>query len=462
MSGNGAGTTLAEALAEWAVRVDPEALTRDRRDRVADSIADTVAMVVAGGARAEMAPLWRHAVGVGLGAEQAEVWGRGVRASAPVAAMLNATAGHLLDFDDTHYLIHGHPSTVVVPAAAAAAQSVNAGGNRVHAGVIAGLGVMAVMARAFGPEHYSDGWHSTSTCGVFGAAAAAAVALDLDADRTANALAIAASSAQGVRANFGTLLKPFHAGLAARAGVEAAMLSAAGVDAAPNALESGLGAIALYGRRDDAAGVAARLIAAGLVDADAAPDDLGLKLYPCCRGAHFAIDAALDARGLVPAGVTIVGARVVVPLGSRTALIYDDPATGLEAKFSLPYTVATAVVRGLPAIAHFEDAAVGDPAVQQMMRRIEVIEDDSHGDLSSTMTGRYAEVMLVSDDARTFTARVDDARGSATRPLTRDEVDAKFRAAVGPVLGDSRAVALLERTRGLLHPGASGSALLGV
>lgn len=444
--------TLSSVLARWSVEIDPDSLSRNLRAKVDDSIVDTVGVAIAGldhssfdGIRRLIGQVEPAAPG-GVSSTRegrAERWSDGGCVSAPAAALANAAAGHLLDFDDTHYLIHGHPSTVVVPAAVAAAQEAGASGFDVVRGYLAGIGVMAAIARAFGPEHYSRGWHSTSTCGVFGAAAAASVAAGLDAPQTADALGAAASFSQGVRANFGTVLKPLHAGLAARAGVEAMLLARAGVHSAPDAIEGRFGSLLLFGDGSWSLDAVDQLLS----EADAAPEGLGLKLYPCCRGAHFAVDAALEVRQAIPPGETVRTVLVTVPLGAKTALIHDDPQTGLEAKFSLPYAVATALVRGVPVIAHFEDDAVSDPEVRAVMSRIVVVEDARGGDLSATMTGRYADVEVTTESGLRRRARVDDAKGSATRPLASSEVDSKFLSAVSASRGDEAAAMLLRRLR---------------
>lgn len=433
-----------DALAGWAGAVAWEEIPDAAALKIVDSVVDTVAVAIAGANHEDFAPVRAYLDATGLGAGSASMWGSGAPAHAATAAFANATAGHLLDFDDVHYLIHGHPSTVLLPAVMAVAEECDADGSTLLRGFAAGLGVMTAIARAFGPEHYSRGWHSTSTCGVIGAAAGAAVVLGLPRDRIRNAMAIAVSRASGVRANFGTLLKPMHAGFAARDGVEAALLSAHGVNAAPDPLTAPLGGLALFGDGSWQPDLT-RLLG----DADAAATGLGLKLYPCCRGSHYAVDAALDVRESLPAGVAVDRIEIVVPLGAKTALIYDDPRTGLQGKFSLPYTVATALRRGLPLIEHFADDAVHDPGVRGLMARMNVVEDASQGDLSSTMTGRYAEITVDTADGGRHRARVDDARGSSTRPLTSTEVDTKFLSAVAPWSGAGGATTLLGELRSL-------------
>src|SRR5690606_27768257 len=165
--------------------------------------------------------------------------------------------------------------------------------------------------------------------------------------------------------------------------------------------------------------------------------------------AHHAIDAALEVRRQlgVPAD-DIASVRVEVPLGAKTALIYDDPATGLEGKFSLPYAVATTLAHGVPRLVHFTDAAVRDERTRRIMRRLVIVEDDSAGDLSGNMADRYAIVEVRTTDGRRVSARVDDARGSWSHPLTDAEVDAKFAMTAGTVLRPDRVQDLLRSIRG--------------
>jgi len=175
-------------------------------------------------------------------------------------------------------------------------------------------------------------------------------------------------------------------------------------------------------------------------------DELGIKPYPACRGAHYAIDAALEVHAQLD-GASIEAVQVQVPLGAKVALLYDDPRTGLEAKFSLPYAVATTLAHGLPTLERFTDDAVGDPATRAVMARISVTEDDSAGDLGASMDGRYAEVRAVTADGRSAHARVDDARGSWSRPLSQQEIDEKFAATAGTFLAPDRVGRLLVALR---------------
>lgn len=445
---------ITSALAQWCQQVSWQALSPARRQRVVNAFIDTVGVAIAGTRDPGFARVRSFLDRIGgwgdrgTGGRDAEVWGWGTPAGLTSAAFLNATAGHILDFDDVHYGIHGHPSTVLFPALVAVAQAERLTSERVLVGYVAGVGVMTAVSRLYGPRHYSVGWHPTSTCGAVGAAAGVATALGAPEEQIVTAISAAVSMAAGVRANFGTLLKPLHAGFAARSGIEAAYLAASGVSAAPAALESRLGGIDVFGdgsllhRYADPVDAALEAARRGI-------DELGLKLYPCCRGAHYAIDAALEVRQRLGAtGADIADVWVQVPLGAKTALIYDDPQTGLEGKFSLPYAVATALAYGVPRLGHFTDTAVQDPLTRQIMRRLVVVEDDSAGDLSGSMEGRYAIVEARTHDGRRARARVDDARGSWTRPLTDAEVDDKFATTAGMALPPERARDFVRAIRG--------------
>lgn len=439
----------AEALAAWAASVRWEDVSEADRGLVVDALVDTVGVALAGMAQSELDGVLAAAERLGLlGAGPAEIWGSTTSVAPGAAALLNATAGHLLDFDDVHYLLHGHPSTVLWPALVAVAQAEGLPARALLEGYVAGLGAMAGVSVMFGPRHYSNGWHSTATIGTIGAAAGVATALGLGPDGVLAAMGAGASMASGIRANFGTVLKPFHAGLAARGAVEAAVLAASGVLASRNALAGPLGAVAVFGDRSWPGEGAPE--APVLAAASRATSELGLKLYPACRGAHYAIDAALDVRtSLGDAVGDVEHVHVVVPLGSRTALLYDDPETALQAKFSLPYSVATTLAHGIPTFAHYTEESIVDPRTRALMATMTVVEDTSRGDLSASMEGRYAYVEARTSTGETVSAITRDVRGSAERPLLPEEVDTKFLDAAGLVLDADAAMALLVSLRAL-------------
>ena len=212
-----------------------------------------------------------------------------------------------------------------------------------------GFEVQARLGRAIGEAHYALGWHATSTFGTVGAAAASARMLGLDAARTATALSIAASLASGLQVNFGTMTKPLHAGWAARNGIVAASMAAAGLTASADATRgaewSAPRIVRWRGFDEDA------IVSKLGEEWDILSNGIGVKLYPCCYATHRAVDAALEIRERMLLDEVAIHAdriekiEVKVSKGGLTPLISEAPTTGLEAKFSMEYCVAAALAR---------------------------------------------------------------------------------------------------------------------
>ncbi|HTO68253.1 MAG TPA: MmgE/PrpD family protein [Myxococcota bacterium] len=367
---------------------------------------------------------WARAQG---GREAATLWGSGQRVPAPLAALANGAAAHALDFDDVSWAMNGHPTVPLLPAALAAAEVAGASGMDLLRAFVAGFEVEARIGQMLGRPHYEKGWHATSTAGVFGATAACAFLLGLNAGELRRAFGIAASRAAGTRANFGTDTKPLHAGLAARAGLEAAELAKLGVTAREDILETEMGLADLYGAKRPAA-----LPPLGAPFALERPG-LELKPYPSCRFTHRAIDLVLALRE--KHGERALRAIEVAgdPLGQKI-LIYATPRTGLEAKFSLQYCAAVAWLDGWPGLGSFSDARAAREDVQSLLRRVAVRE----------ARGAEEEVELVFADGARERATARLAKGNPEVPLTEAERLAKVRACVGPVLGSAKAERLID------------------
>jgi len=395
------------------------------------AVLDGLACAIAGSGEPVAARLrsWACAQG-GIGT--ATLWGTGERVPAGLAALVNGAAAHALDFDDVSWAMNGHPTVPLLPAALAAAELVNASGAELLRAFVAGFEIEARIGQMLGRPHYERGWHATATAGVFGAAAAAGFLLGLDAGELRRAFGIACSRASGTRANFGTDAKPLHAGLAARAGLEAAQLAKLGVTAREDALEAEMGLADLYG-----AARPARLPALGAPFALERPG-LELKPYPSCRFTHRAIDAVLALREK-HGGRELRAIEVASdPLGLKV-LIHPTPRTGLEAKFSLQYCAAVAWLDGWPGLASFSDARAAGSDVQDLLRRVAVRE----------APGPEEEVELVFRDGARARATARLARGNPELPLSEAERLAKVRACVAPALGEDRARRLIETVESL-------------
>jgi 2-methylcitrate dehydratase PrpD len=353
--------------------------------------------------------------------------GLDVAVAPEVAAMVNGVRGHALDFDDEVSGI-GHPSVPVLAALLAVPTDQPLSGQQLIEAYIVGHETLIRLGEAIGREHIKRGWHATATIGTFGAVAAAAKLLGFDVEQASTAIGLAASMSAGLTRNFGTMTKPLHAGLAARAGVLAAQLVQLGFTAAPNALDGTKGYLDVYGVG------AANPAALDTLGSPYAINDPGsaLKKFPACYSTHRGIDAALQLRSIRPVSHDEIDEIVCsVPPGALRSLIYSSPVTGLQGKFSMEYTVAAALIDGQITLDSFTDDQVQRPAIRSLMDRIKVAEDprcrpeDSASRRISAGTGGFVElVMRVGGAEETVT--VADTPGSPARPMSWAEIEAKF------------------------------------
>ncbi|OGL69571.1 MAG: hypothetical protein A3J27_08485 [Candidatus Tectomicrobia bacterium RIFCSPLOWO2_12_FULL_69_37] len=386
------------------------------------AILDTIGVMLAG-ASEPVAGIVTGFVREMGGAPHGTVVGSSLRTSTPLAALANGTLGHALDFDDSNYLLNGHPSVGVLPAVLAQGERQGASGREVLEAFVVGYEISTKLGAGMNPAHYNSGWHSTCTLGAMGAAAAAAHLRRLDAGKTRFALGCAASHASGLHANFGTMTKPLHAGLAPEAGVRAAGLAAAGLTSNPGILEAPGGFCQVFcGEGNFRLGD----IVGGLGQPySLETPGLNIKPYPCCMSTHAAVDALLDI--MEEAGIEAEDVdRIDVALVEIAAKVlrYHRPRTGLEGKFSIEYCLARALKERTLRLGAFADESVGEPGVRDLMERICVRADN----MDWKPGGRKpAEVTVHTRDGRTLHKRRNRSRGSAAWPLTQEEVQAKFR-----------------------------------
>ncbi|HXH82288.1 MAG TPA: MmgE/PrpD family protein, partial [Candidatus Tectomicrobia bacterium] len=405
---------------------------------------DTIGVTLAGAAEPAAAHVRAVARTEG-GAPLCTVLGTSLRTSPTWAALANGTAGHAHDFDDTSFALMGHPSVPLLAAILACAEAEMADGAAVALAYAVGFEVSATLGAAVNPEHYTRGWHATSTIGTIGCAAAAARVLALDAAQTQHALGLAASLASGLKENFGSMAKPFHAGHAARNGVFAAMLAREGFTTSASALEGRQGWAAAFSQATlapsalDDLGQRWHLLATGIA----------VKPYPSCALTHPAIDALLDLRarhGIAAADVEAVeiGVNRVVP----DVLRHDRPTTGLERKFSMPFCAAAALATGRVDLAAFAERPVPE-AVQALMGRVRMVVDAGLPD--GLEQHAWSRVTVRLHDGRTLQAPPRGASGHPDQPLTDEQLRAKFLACAAPVVGEDEAGAIAAQIAHLEH-----------
>jgi 2-methylcitrate dehydratase PrpD len=384
---------------------------------------DCVGVMIAG-AR-EQAPQLVRAMLAPAGDEATLLFGAG-RASAPEAAWINGTAAHALDFDDVAQ--RGHPSAVLVPAILAEAEAIGASGEAMVLAYAAGYETWAELVRRESDQHHNKGWHPTGIFGAIGAAAACASLRRLNAEQAAHAIALGASQSAGLMSNFGTMTKPFHAGRSAHAGVVSARLAEKGFTASLDALEHPQGFLA-------AVSPAGRIDRESAIEAGSvwklARDGVAVKKYPLCYCTHRALDGMLD---LLQADRVDAGkvSRVIVSTSPRYATILRNhaPQTGLEAKFSMEFAMASALIAGRASPAELTDGFVRRPDVQALMKRV-VVKQDEREDPAVPGHAIYDEVSIeTASGPRPGSMKVTKVRGGPDLPLSREELWAKFEGCV--------------------------------
>lgn len=349
----------------------------------------------------------RQLVADEAGAGEASVFGLRAKVPARAAALANGTLSHALDYDDTHFAYVGHPSVAVFPAALAMAERNGASGAAFLEAALFGMEAACRIGHWLGAAHYNHGFHQTATSGAFGAAVAAGRLAGLDHDRMRHALGIVATRASGLKSQFGTMGKPFNAGIAAANGVEAILLAGMGFVSNPRGIECAQGF--------------AQTHAAECLDLEVSLAGLGQdfwfsgvqhKFHACCHGLHAALDAhaALRARpGFDLAKVTGVAVRVN-PRWLKVCNI-EAPNTGMEAKFSYRLTSAMAL-SGIDtaSLVAFSDEICARPDLVALRNVVEVTGDASVADTAAHVRlshggGAMTEMSVDLDEPLTLAER---------------------------------------------------------
>ncbi|WBQ11281.1 MmgE/PrpD family protein [Hyphomonadaceae bacterium ML37] len=357
----------------------------------------------------------------GEGGGQCTLVGAGRGASPLTAAMLNGALGNVLEMDDVDKRAILHPGPSVMPAALAACEASGADAAAFLDAVVRGYEAVIALGRAVGPGHYAF-WHNTGTCGPFGAAAAAASVLGLDEWRTAHALGLAATQASGfwqTRHEPASMAKQLHTARAAHAGLSAAQLSAQGFDGPLAILEGPQGFFAATCPGADPEDVMADHGAPWLIE------QVSFKPWPACRHAHAAIDAALAARAAGIKADEIRAAEIVTYSDAIKFCDRPEPASVIQAKFSLQHALAVTLLRGEPQLADFDPDAFKDAPVRALASRVSVREGAPYASAYPARYGAGLSLTLTGGTVRMFDQ--PDALGDPENPLSLDQLAAKAR-----------------------------------
>ena len=395
---------IARRLARNIRAVTADGLTDKARTRVVIGIVDNIAVALAG-AHEDCVRIVQEIPGIGAAPGPSTLFGHARRVSMLDAAMINGVAAHALDYDDFSSMLGVHHSATLVAPLLALAEAEHKSGAELVAAHAAGVETEIRLARSVAWSHYDKGWHPTSTMGTIGVAAACAHMLGLDEAGIATALTIAASQSAGIKANFGTMTKPLHVGIAARAGLMSALLAERGFTADETAFEHRQGFFEVYNG-------AGNYDAAKLFENWGAPwelegDGMVLKLWPCCGSTHAAIVAALELRDATGIAADDIARIEVMP--HRRRLRHTDtphPRTSLEGKFSVQYVVARALADGAVTLGDFAVDRVTEPRIARLLDRLEAKGHPEMGDDADSQWA--AEVVVETVDGRRLARRIDN------------------------------------------------------
>jgi 2-methylcitrate dehydratase PrpD len=415
------------AIAQFAAETTSESVPAAVLDMSARHVLDTVGLMLAG-ATTDGCRLTHAFHAQRGGTPEATVLGVEQRANLIQAAYANGEAAHAMDYDDTQlaaapdraYGLLMHPSAPVLGAVLPIAESLRASGADALAAFAIGVEVSCVIAEAIAPGHYGNGFHTTGTIGAFGAAAAVGRLLGFDADQMAVALGVAGSMGAGLRQNFGTMTKPLHSGRAAENGTLAALRVALGHTATDDIIEARRGFFRAYGGGDleqieRALGNPWTIVDPGI----------SIKPYPSGSLTHPAVGATI---GLVvehdvePDRVDFI--RVGVNSYTAMTLLHATPSDELQAKFSMQYGVAIAVLDRAAGLAQFTNERVVQSDIQALQRRVRV-EVDERAE-SAGFDQMYSIVSIHMKDESVLERQASFAKGSPADPMTDAELLAKF------------------------------------
>lgn len=432
--------TLTRTLARFVAETSSEQIPQTVRDVLRLSLLDWMAVGIAG-AQEPVSRICRDMVLSEAGAPQAGLFGSRDKLPARAAALSNGTTSHALDYDDTHFAHIGHPSVAVISAALAVAEREGASGAEFQDAALVGAELSVRVGVWLGRSHYQHGFHQTGTAGAFGAAAAASRLMGLSSDQIMASLGLVATRASGLKSQFGTMGKPYNAGIAAANGVEAATLIAAGFVPNPLGLETAQGFGATHCGEDNG-------LALNGLGQDWLFEQVSHKFHACCHGLH----ASLEALASLPVFTRTKVEAILIRTHPRWMSVCNqpDPATGLEAKFSYRMVSAMALLgHSTAALDSYSDALCADPQVVALRNRVQV-------EASENVSETGAVVTLRMSDGGEQVASFDL---NAPMPLEQRRVRVKAKASA--LLGADKAEFLWQLVEAQAAPDAIAAALAG-
>jgi len=414
---------IAEKLAEYIVNTDYKSIPLEAVTLSKRAMIDTIGVAIAGSHDTAGERITAFAEKFGC-RPVAGIIGHRIRTSSTLAALANGTIAHILDYDDYQLDFQGPPSAVLLPAIFAIGEEIKASGENVIEAYVIGVEVWAKISSVM-PEMHLRGWHPTGVLGTIGAAAAIAKLLRLDSAKTSMALGIACSQAAGLLKNFGTLSKPFHAGNAAQNGIIAALLAEEGFTASKDVFEGSANfQVTFLGR--EYSGITGITENIGKPLAIIFPG-IDIKNYPSCASTHRAIDAMLnivtahEVRSEDVESIHCYSSPVV-----NKILSFTNPTNTLEAKFSMQFALAMAVIEKRFGLAQITEEKINNLEVRNLMKRITLSIHTNWQEGKDNKDNRPDVVKINLNDGRKYSSEVLVPKGTAVMPLTEEELFAKY------------------------------------
>jgi 2-methylcitrate dehydratase PrpD len=411
-----------ENISEFICNTNYENVSRDVLELSKLHILDTLGVLIAGSKEDVTRIIKEYIQSLGCGQESTLITQR-TKTLAQYAAFGNGVIAHVLDFDDYEVPSMAHPSVTVLPAVLALGERVKASGKACLEAYFAGMEVISKVGRGINPDHYDKGWHSTGTLGTLGAASASSKLLKLSLEKVRMALGIASSMSSGLRGNFGTMTKAFHAGHAARNGVESAILASLGFTASKDILENDLGFCNIFTERRN---YDLQKIVEGLgAPFSILSPGVGIKPYPSCAATHSFLDGIfclMCQYDIKAEEVDSVECGIFYRYPKM--LIHSNPQTGLEGKFSLEFCIALALQERDVSLRQFTDSKVKEPGIRKLIKRIKKEVTEEAGRKRTEYPIAILTVHM--KNGKSFPCRVEKRKGSPVNPLSAEEIIDKF------------------------------------
>ncbi|MGF1594282.1 MAG: MmgE/PrpD family protein [Kiloniellaceae bacterium] len=423
------GEGLTHYVADFVADAGPGDLPQVVVDNGKKSILDGFGLALSGSVAKSGELVRRHLGDLNLGSGPATVIGSSLKVAPRFAAFANGVGIHADDYDDTQlavakdrvYGLLTHPTAPALPAALAMGEAKGASGADVMLAYHIGVEVECKISEAIAPRHYQTGFHSTATCGTFAAASAAGRLMGLDREALRRALSIAGSQSAGLRENFGTMTKPFHAGRSSESGVAAAQFASYGWTATDKILEAPRGFFSAAGGGYDLNSISGKLGAPWTFESPG----VSIKPHPSGSLTHPGMTEMLRLireHGIQAADVEQV--RVGTNSNMPNALIHHRPTNELQGKFSMEFCMAILLIEGRAGLNEFVDEVINRPDVKAMIEKVDFVIDERAEAAGYHKMTTYIDITL--KDGRKISGMADFGKGSPANPMSFEEVATKF------------------------------------